>query len=320
MYTIFFAVLAGLLSLPAHAQQWPQKPVRVIVPFAPGGGTDIFARPLTTRLTEELGRAVIVENMAGAGGTIGAANAARTPPDGYTWLMGAVHHAIAESFYPNLPYALERDFTPVTVVATVPNVVVLHPKHKMRTLQELVLYAKAHPGNLNYGSAGSGTTHHMAGEVFKIVTGAQLTHIPYKGAGPMMQDLLAGQVDLAFDGMGTSASQIRSGKLRPLAVTSRQRASLLPEVPTVAEAGYPGFDVTTWYGFWAVKGTDAAIVQRFYQAIAKVLNVPEIRSAWVAQGATLGGQPPEEFGRFVKGEIEKWAQVVKQSGAKQEGK
>jgi tripartite-type tricarboxylate transporter receptor subunit TctC len=312
--------IAALGSNPLQAQGWPQKPVRIINPFAPGGGTDTFARPLAIKLGEELGRSVIIENMGGAGGTIGAANAARAGGDGYTWFMGAVHHTIAESFYPKLSYSLERDFIPVTLVASVPNVVVMHPKHEsIKSVKELVAFAKANPGILNYGSAGSGTTHHMTGELFKIATGVQLTHIPYKGAGPMMQDLLAGQVDLAFDGMGTSATQIKAGRLRPLAVTSAQRSELVPEVPTMHEAGFAGFEVTTWYAFWAVKGTPAPILERFHQATAKVLKLPDIQALWAAQSATAGGQSSEEFGRFVKSEIAKWAKVVKDSGAKIDG-
>jgi tripartite-type tricarboxylate transporter receptor subunit TctC len=312
--------VAAIVCTPLQAQDWPQKPVRIINPFAPGGGTDTFARPLAAKLSDELGRTVIIENMGGAGGTIGAANAARAGGDGYTWFMGAVHHTIAESLYPKLNYSLERDFIPVTLVASVPNVVVLHPKHKnIKSVKELVAFAKANPGALNYGSAGSGTTHHMTGELFKIATGVELTHIPYKGAGPMMQDLLAGQVDLAFDGMGTSATQIKSGRLLPLAVTSTQRSALVPEVPTMDEAGFPGFEVTTWYALWAVKGTPAPIVARFHAATAKVLKLPEIQALWATQSAAAGGQSPEEFARFVKSEIAKWAKVVKDSGAKIDG-
>jgi tripartite-type tricarboxylate transporter receptor subunit TctC len=311
--------IAAIGCNPVQAQDWPQKPVRIINPFAPGGGTDTFARPLAAKLTDELGRPVIIENMGGAGGTIGAANAARADGDGYTWFMGAVHHTIAESFYPKLSYSLERDFIPVTVVASVPNVVVMHPKHNIKSIKELVAFARANPGVLNFGSAGSGTTHHMTGELFKIATGVQLTHIPYKGAGPMMQDLLAGQVDLAFDGMGTSATQIKAGRLLPLAVTSAQRAELVPAVPTMQESGFPGFEVTTWYAFWAVKGTPAPVRARFHQATLKVLKLPEIQSLWASQGATAGGQSPEEFARFVTSEIAKWAKVVKDSGAKIDG-
>lgn len=313
-----FALLA-VAAVSASAQSWPQKPIRIVVPFAPGGGTDIFARPISARLTEELGRPVIVENLPGAGGTIGAASAARSPGDGYTWFMGAVHHTIAETFYPSLPYSLERDFVPVTTVATVPNVIVVHPKHNLKTVRELVAFAKANPGRLNYGSAGNGTTHHLTGELFSLVTGVQLTHVPYKGAGPMMQDLLAGQVDLAFDGMGTSASQIKAGKLRPLAVTTTRRAALVPEVPTMQESGYTGFEVTTWYALWGIKGTPAAIVERMHRATSNVLKQPEIVSSWATQGAVTGAQSQEEFARFVRAEITKWAKVVKDSGAKPGG-
>src|SRR6185503_855441 len=199
----------ALGALAGHAQGWPAKPVTLVNPFAPGGGVDGFGRPLAAYLTRTLGQQFLVENVAGAGGTIGAAAAARRPADGYTFFLGAVHHTIAESLYLRLSYSLQKDFVPITVLAYVPNVVVLHPKHAgIRSLRELIAYARANPGKLNFGSAGSGTTHHLAGELFKTMTGADIVHIPYKGAGPMMQDLLAGQVDMAFDGMATSAPQI----------------------------------------------------------------------------------------------------------------
>ena len=204
-------LIAGPLAL---AQAWPTKPIRIINPFPAGGGTDTFARPLAAKLTQSLGQTVIIENQGGAGGTVGAANAARTNPDGYTFLMGAIHHTIAESLYPKLSYNIEKDFIPITMVAQVPQVMVVHPKHPFRTVKELVDYAKANPGKLNFGSPGAGTSHHLAMELFMRVTGTNFVHVPYRGAGPMMQDFLAGQIDLVFDGMGTSSTQIKAGKLR----------------------------------------------------------------------------------------------------------
>src|SRR5687767_4060549 len=227
--------LAGL----AQAQSWPTKPMVFLNPFPAGGGTDTFARPIAARLSQTLGEQALIENQGGAGGTVGAANAAKRAPDGYNWFFGAVHHTIAESLYTKLNYSLEKDFEPITIAAFVPNVVVVHPKHKdtLKTLKDLIEYAKANPDKLNYGSAGSGTTHHLSFELFKTMTGTKLVHVPYKGAGPLMVDLLAGQVDLAFDGMGTSAQQIKAGKLIPLAITSTKRNPVLPNVPTVQEAG-----------------------------------------------------------------------------------
>jgi tripartite-type tricarboxylate transporter receptor subunit TctC len=314
--TFLAAIVALTLSGAAAGQSWPQKPVRLINPFPPGGGTDTFARPLAARLSQALGQQFIVENLGGAGGTVGAARAAKEAPDGYVFLIGAVHHTIAETLYTKLPYRLERDFVPITVIATVPNVIVVNPKHNFKNLEELIAFAKKNPGKLNYGSAGNGTTHHLAGELFKQVTGTELTHVPYKGAGPLMQDLLAGQVDLAFDGLGSSAAQIKSGKLRPLAVTTAKRSALLPDVPTAAEAGVKGYELTTWYAVWAVKGTPQPIVDRMYQEIAKALQSPEIKLVWDGQGAALGGMPPAEFAALVKQEIARWGKVVKDANIK----
>lgn len=314
--TAIAAVAVALVSAGAAAQAWPQKPVRIINPFPPGGGTDAFARPLAAKLTSSLGQQVLIENLAGAGGTVGAARAAKENPDGYAWFMGAVHHTIAETLYTKLPYNLERDFVPVTVVAFVPNVVVVHPKHDFKSLQELIAYAKANPGKLNYGSAGNGTTHHLSVELFKTMTGTQLTHVPYKGAGPLTPALLSGEVDLAFDGMGTAAVQIKAGKLRPLAVTTKTRSSLIPNVPTMQEAGISGYEVTTWYALWAIKGTPQAAIDKMYGATVKAMQLPDIKEIWASQGAQAGGMPPAEFAALVKSEIAKWGKVVRDAGIK----
>jgi tripartite-type tricarboxylate transporter receptor subunit TctC len=311
------AVLALAFAGLAHAQSWPTKPVTMINPFAPGGGVDAFGRPLAAYLSKTLGQQFIVENMAGAGGTVGAANAARRPADGYNFFLGAVHHTIAESLYTRLPYSLERDFVPITVIAYVPNVVVVHPKHtQLNSVRELITYAKANPGKLNFGSAGNGTTHHLAGELFKTMTGVEITHIPYKGAGPMMQDLMAGQVDMAFDGMATSAPQIKAGKLKALAVTTVNRSFATPNVPTMQEAGVPGYIVTTWYALWGVRGAPKEALERIHQESVKAMQSAELKVVWESQGATAGGESPEEFAKLVKTEIAKWAKVVKDSGAK----
>ena len=310
---------AALLAVfgSAHAQApWPEKPVRIINPFAPGGGVDAFARPLAARLAQQTGMNFVVENQGGAGGTLGATTASRAAPDGYTFFAGAIHHAIGETLYTNLQYGIEKDFVPVTVLAFVPNVIVVHPKHNFKTLKDLIDYAKANPNKLNFGSAGNGTSHHLVGELFKLQTGTDMTHVPYKGAGPMMTDLLGGQVDLAFDGMSTSAAPIKAGRLRALAVTTATRSFIVPDVPTMIESGFKDFEVTTWYAVWAVKGTPQHIVDKMYAEIVKALNTPELKNVWEQQGATAGGMPPAEFGKFVHSEIEKWAKVVKASKLK----
>ena len=313
-------ILCAALALAApmlHAQSWPTKPVALVNPFAPGGGVDAFGRPLAAYLSKSIGQQFIVENIGGAGGTVGAANAARRAGDGYTFFLGAVHHTIAENLYTKLPYSLTKDFVPITVLAYVPNVVVVHPKYtSINTLKDLMAYAKANPGKLNFGSAGSGTTHHLAGELFKTMTGLDLTHVPYKGAGPMMQDLLAGQVDMAFDGMSTSAPQIKGGKLKALAVTTATHSFVVPNVPTMQEAGLPGYEVTTWYALWGLKGTPKEALDRMYQETVKALQSPELKIVWESQGATAGGETPDKFAKLIDVEIAKWAKVVKDSGAK----
>lgn len=309
---------AVVAALPAQAQTWPSKPITFLNPFPAGGGTDTFARPIAARMSQTLGQQVLVENQGGAGGTVGAANVVKRAPDGYNWFFGAVHHTIAESLYTKLPYSLERDFEPITVAAFIPNVVVIHPKHadKFKSLKDLIDYTRANPGKLNYGSAGSGTTHHLAVELFKTMTKTFIVHIPYRGAGPLMLDLLAGQVDLAFDGMGTSSAQIKGGKLIPLAVTSTTRNPVLPNVPTMAEAGVPGYEVRTWYALWALKGTPQAAKDRVYKEMVAAMNTPELKKIWAEQGATAGGMPPAEMAALVKSEIAKWSKVVKDAGAK----
>jgi len=227
-----------------------------------------------------------------------------------------VHHTIAVSVYAKLPYDLEKDLVPVTMVASVPSVVVVHPKVQANSIKELVAFAKANPGKLNFASAGNGTSHHLAGELFKVLTGTQINHVPYKGAGPAMQDLLGGQVDLMFDGMGTSAPQIRSQKLRPLAVTTAGRSPAFPDIPTMSEAGIPNYEVTTWYAIWAPAGTPVEIINKLQQEVAKAMQAPMMKEVWTQQGASPGGNTPAEFAKFVKTEIVKWGEVAKAAGAR----
>ena len=312
---LFAAALAAFPSF-AVAQAWPAKPIRLVVPFPAGGGTDAFARPLAAQLSQQLGQQFVIDNRGGAGGTIGADNAAKSAPDGYTFLVGAVHHTIAVSVYAKLPYDLDRDLAPVTMVALVPNVVVVHPSVQAKTLREFVEHAKANPNKLNYASAGNGTSHHLAGELFKIATGTRINHVPYKGAGPAMQDLVGGQVDVMFDGLGSSAAQIRGGRIRPLALAAPARTPAFPDVPTAAEAGVPGYEVATWYALFAPAGTPPDIVRRLQQEVAKAMSALVIRGTWAHQGAEAGGNATSEFAAFVRREVAKWAGVVKASGVR----
>ncbi len=318
MLRTLLSVALAAASFAVHAQSWPAKPVTFLNPFPAGGGTDTFARPIAAKLGQQTGQQFLVENQGGAGGTVGAANVAKRAPDGYNFFFGAVHHTIAESLYARLPYSLEKDFEPITVAAFVPNVVVVHPKHadKFKNLGEFIGYLKKNPGRFNYGSAGNGTTHHLAVELFKTMTGTFIVHIPYQGAGPLMVGLLGGTVDLAFDGMGTSSVQIKAGKLIPLAITSTTRNPVLPNVPTMAEAGLPGYEVRTWYGIWALKGTPREAKDRMYKEVVIAMNQPDLKKIWAEQGADAGGMPPEEMVKLVRSEIVKWSKVVKDAGAK----
>ncbi len=308
---------ALLPATSVQAQSWPLRPIRLIVPFPPGGGTDAFARPLSKVLSQNLGQQVVIDNRGGAGGTLGAELAAKSAPDGYTFLMGAVHHTIAVSMYPKLGYELQKDLAPVTIVAYVPNVVVVNPQRvPVKTFAEFQAFVKANPGKLNYASAGNGTTHHLTVELWKVMTRSYAAHIPYRGAGPALQDLLAGQVDFMFDGLGSAIAHIKSGKLIPLAVSSNHRSFALPDIPTLAEAGVKGYEARTWYALWAPAGTPGEIILRMQQETAKALAGSELKGIWHTLGAEAGGQPPEEMARFVDAEIRKWATVVKDSGAK----
>jgi tripartite-type tricarboxylate transporter receptor subunit TctC len=314
---------AAALALPlaqaqgANANAWPTRPVTIVVPFPAGGGTDAFARPLTAALTRNTGRQFIIDNKGGAGGTVGASVAAKAAPDGYTFFMGAVHHAIAPAMYPRLDYNLETDFIPVGLVSSVPQVVVVNPQRvPAKDLKSLLDHLRANPGKLNYGSAGNGTSHHLAGELFKLQTRTFITHIPYRGAGPALQDLISGQVDMMFDGLGSSAAHIKGGRIRALAVAAEQRAPGFPDVPTAKEMGLPQYQVATWYGLWAPKGTPREIVERLQAELQKALNAPEIKDTWTGLGAETPQLYGEAFGRFVHGELQRWAEVVKASGAK----
>ena len=309
-------VLGLVAAAPAFAQEWPTKPVRFINPFPAGGGTDTFARPLSAVLTKSMGHQFIVENQGGAGGTVGAANAARAGGDGYTFFIGAVHHTIAPSIYPKLTYDLEKDFVPVTLLATVPNVVVLNSRTNFKTVKELEAFAKANPGRLNYGSPGSGTSQHFAAELFKLHTKTFLVHIPYRGLGPAMQDFLAGNFEVMFDGLGASAAQIKGGKIRGIGMMAAKRHPQFPDIPTMAEQGYPGMEVSTWYAMWGIRGTPQPILDKMYAEVMKAFKDPAIVSVWENTGAEFGGQPPAEFAKYIRSEIERWGKVAKAAGIK----
>lgn len=313
----YAAIGAASNVLAQGAAGWPTKPVTIIVPFPAGGGTDAFARPLSATLTKQLGKQILIDNKGGAGGTLGAGIAAKSAPDGYTFFMGAVHHAIAPSMYAKLDYNLQNDFVPVALISSVPQVIVVNPgRVQANTLPELLAYLRANPGKLNYGSAGNGTSHHLAGELFKQQTKTFITHIPYRGAGPALQDLIAGQVDLMFDGLGSSANHIKNGRIKPLAVAATKRAPGFPDIPSSTEGGVPSYVVSTWYGLWAPKGTPKDVVDRMTAELGKALNSDELRAAWTSLGSETPTLTGAAFGQFVDGETKRWAEVVKASGIK----
>ena len=310
---------AAALGVPsAHAQAaWPAKPVTIVVPFPPGGGTDAFARPLFAAMTKNTGRQFVIDNKGGAGGTLGAGVAARAAADGHNFFMGAVHHAIAPAMYPKLDYNIETDFVPVGLVSSVPQVIVVNPQRvQARTLPEFLEFVRKNPGRLNYGSAGNGTSHHLAGELFKMQTKTFITHIPYRGAGPALQDLVAGQVDMMFDGLGSSAAHIKGGRIRGIAVASDKRAPGFPDLPTSAEGGVPTYKVATWYGIWAPKGTPRELVTAMQNEMRKALTSDELKATWTGLGTETPNLWGDDFGKFVTSEIKRWAEVVKGSGAK----
>jgi tripartite-type tricarboxylate transporter receptor subunit TctC len=314
---------AALWAQPA----WPNKPVRIVVPFAPGGTTDLLARALAPELQRAFGQPFIVDNKPGAGGNLGAAEVAKSTPDGHTLLMGTVGtHGINQSLYPKLPYDPVKDFVPITLVAGVPNVLVLNAAKAhalgIASVPDLVRYAKAHPGKLNMASSGNGTSIHLSGELFKSLTGTFMVHFPYRGSGPALIDLIGGTTDLMFDNLPSALPHIKTGKLKALAVTSSTRSQALPDLPTIAEGGasLPGaplknYEASSWFGLLAPAGTPADIVNRLQQETAKALASPALKERLLAQGAIPSGMPSAEFARFIGAETKKWAQVVKASGA-----
>ena len=297
--------------------QWPTKPVTMVVPFPAGGGTDAFARPLSAQFSRLTGKQLVIDNRGGAGGTLGAGIAAKAAPDGYTLFMGAVHHTIAPFMYPKLDYDLERDLVPLILVANVPQVLVVNPKKvDVPDFKAFLDFVKKNPGRLNYGSAGGGTSHHLAGELFKLQTKTFITHIPYRGAGPALQDLIAGNVDMMFDGLGSSAQHIKAGRIKALMVSGAKRSPAFPDVPCSAELGLPDYTVSTWYGVWAPKGTPTDAQSRAIEEVRRACQTEEAKAVWAGQGAEFPNLTGAQFEAFIKKELAKWSQVVKASGAK----
>ena len=321
------SALAAFSALPVLAQAqaaWPSKPVRIVVPFAAGGTTDILARALAPELQKAFGQPFVVDNKPGAGGNNGAAEVAKAPGDGHTMLMGTVGtHAINPALYPKMPYDHVKDFVPVTLVAGVPNVLVINPdsatKYGVSDVASFVKALKANPGKLNMASSGNGTSIHLAGELFKSMTGTFMLHIPYRGSGPALIDLMSGNMDVMFDNLPSAMPHIKSGRLKALAVTSSVRSAALPDVPTVAEAGgelLKGYEASSWFGLLAPAGTPADVVARVQQETAKAMATPALKERLLAQGAIPSGMTPAEFVKFIDAETRKWAGVVKASGAK----
>jgi tripartite-type tricarboxylate transporter receptor subunit TctC len=316
MKSLVLALLALAAGL-AQAQSWPSKPIKYIVNFAPGGTTDILGRMVAAGLQNALGQPVVVENKPGQAGSIGAAECARAAPDGYTLGGGTISsHAINASLYSKLPYDPLKDFTPVTLLASLPNMLIVHPSVNAGSVKELIALLKANPNKLSFGSAGNGTSQHISGELFKIMTGTQMQHIPYKGSGPMIPDLLAGQIQLSFENITTAYPQVKAGKLKALAVTSSKRSFVAPEVPTMAEAGLAGYDISSWQAMYAPAGLAKDILARVHGQVVKTLRAPENAKRLQDLGLDAGGISPEELSAFMRAEIPRLGKIVRESGAK----
>ena len=323
--TGFFAAIAAAavalaLALAASAQApsaYPSRPVKLVIPFPPGGPLDIVGRAIAQKLSEAWGQSVVVDNRPGAGGNIGADVVAKSAPDGYTILMGALStHAVNPSLYAKMPYDAIADFAPITLVAVTPNVLVVNAALPVNSAKEFIAYAKANSGKLAFGSGSNGSAGHLAGELFKVDTGTDITHIPYKGGAPATQALLAGDTQFMFDNLANAMPQVKAGKLKALAVTTAERSKLAPDLPTMAEAGLPGFNISTWFGLFAPAGTPKEIIAKWNAEVAKILNSQEMRDKLIAQGAEPSPTTPEQFAAFVKSEIPKYAKIIKASGAK----
>ena len=316
------AVLAAFALLAfcgaAFAQDYPSRPVKIIVPFAAGGPADVYARFLAQRLQEAMGQPFIVDDRPGGGSIVGTDAAAKSPPDGYTLLVMSNTHTVNESLIPNKPFVLTRDFVPVAPINYSDLVMVVHPSVKAKTLSEFIALAKAEPGKLNYASSGPGTPYHMAGELFKAMAGVDIVHVPYRGSSGARTDVIGGQVQMMFDAVTTMSEHVKAGQVRALGTTGKTRSTVLPEVPTISEAGVPGYEATIWIGLIAPKGTPPAVVNRLNAEITKILVRPEVKREWAAQGAVAMTMTPEEFGKYIDADIVKWERIVRISGAKPE--
>jgi len=310
------ASLAATAAIGQTTTAWPDRPIQLLIPYPPGGSTDLIARPLSIKLQERLGQPVVLDYKPGAGGTVASQAAARAKPDGHTFIMVLAAHAINASLYPKLPYDTRRDFMPVSLVANLPLLVSASPSLKARSMQELIAEAKANPGKITFGSAGNGNTSHLAAEYFASMAGIQLTHVPYKGSAPLVNAMLAGEVQMTFDSASTSLPHVQSGRLRGLAVTGDARLPMIADVPTMVEAGLPGFVVNGWYAVLAPAGTPSAIVERLSREIAAVVAQADVRQQLQAGGYQLVGSSPAALGTHIDAEITRWAKVVKDSGAR----
>lgn len=313
---LLLAAAGALLPAAAGAQEFPQHPVRMVLPYPAGGPTDLLARVVAVKMGESLGQGVVVDNKPGASGMIGAEAVARAAPDGYTILANASLHVINPSIQPKMRYDAFKDFVPVTQLADVPLVLVVNNASPVKTVQDLIAYARREGGALNFGSAGNASAQHLAGESFKLAAKVPMQHVPYKGSAPALTDLMGGQIQLMFDSMPSAMPFIKSGKLRAVAVTTPRRASALPDIPTVAESGLPGFDISTWYGLWAPRGTPPAVVEKLAAHAAAALKRPDVRQQYADMGAEPVGSSPADFARYNAAEGRKWAEIVRRSGAK----
>jgi len=314
---VLFAALAAALAVQAGAQAFPSKPARIVNPFAPGGATDIIARHMAAKLTEAWGQSVVVENRAGASGALGVEHVAKSAPDGYTLLIATqTTHAANPALYAKLPYDAAKDFAPLTLAGSTPLALLVHPTMDARDVKGLIAFAKANPGKLSYASGGNGTSQHLTMELLKTMTGTFMVHIPYKGAGPAMTDFLGGQVNLMFDNLPTAMPHVKSGKLRALAVSTAKRSALAPELPTMAEAGLAGFDLATWFAFFAPAATPREITEKISADMRRALAAADTKERLTGIGVDVAGGTPEELGRFHRAELAKWAKIVKDSGAK----
>lgn len=310
------ALLATGMGAAVAQDGYPTKPLTMVVPFSAGGTTDILARIVGQALGQDLGQTIIIENKPGAGGNIGAQQAARAKADGYTLFMGTVGtHAINQALYKKLPYDPIKDFTPLSRVANVPNLLVVHPSRPYKTVKEMIEYGKKHPSEITFGSPGSGASPHVSGALFQSMTGVELTHVPYKGSAPAISDLLGNQIAVMFDNMPSAIQHVRSGKLIPIAVTTAKRSPELPNVPTIAEAGVPGYEATSWFGLWSVAGTPQPILGKLHASLTKVLKDPAVAKKIADQGGEVVIETPAQFDAFIKSEAAKWGKVVKESGA-----